>query len=259
MRDILAKANRSTLSDFACSSVLLGFDYDGTLARIVSSPRRARMRLATRRLLLKVARCYPCVVISGRRRDDLASRLRGLPLWQIFGNHGLEPWAENEEALSFVREWVRQLRASLATHPGIVIEDKRYSVAVHYRHVRDKARVRRAIAKVTRGLRDARVFGGADAVNLIPRGAPDKGTALQHARRALACETAIYVGDDDTDEVAFASAPPSQLLGIRVGRARTSRARYRLTTQRDIDRLLQTLLSLRSGASTSTPSAKSPR
>src|SRR5215212_7428118 len=114
MRDILAKANRSTLSDFACSSVLLGFDYDGTLARIASSPRRARMRLATRQLLLKVSRCYPCVVISGRTRPDLAGRLRGLPLWQIFGNHGLEPSSGNRQALSLVREWVRLLRASLA-------------------------------------------------------------------------------------------------------------------------------------------------
>jgi trehalose 6-phosphate phosphatase len=249
LRDILAKTNRSTLSDFAYSNVLLGFDYDGTLARIVSRPRRARMRLATRRLLVKVARCYPCVVISGRRRDDLATRLRGLPLWQIFGNHGLEPWAQNEKALSAVREWVSQLRASLATHPGVVIEDKRYSVAVHYRHVRDKARVRRAITNVTRGLRGVRVFGGAEAVNLIPRGTGDKGTALQHARRALACDRAIYVGDDDTDEVAFASAPATQLLGIRIGHALSSRAGYRLQTQRDIDRLLRTLLSLRAGAS----------
>jgi trehalose 6-phosphate phosphatase len=253
MRDILAKANRSTLSDFSCSSVLLGFDYDGTLAQIASSPQRARMRLATRRLLLQVARCYPCVVISGRTRQDVAGRLRGLPLWQIFGNHGLEPWSGDQEAVSLVREWVRLLRESLAAYPGVVIEDKRFSVAVHYRQVRDKPRVRRIIASVTRGLRQVRVLGGVEAVNLIARGAPDKGTALQYARRALACDTAIYVGDDDTDEVAFASAPPSELLAIRVGGEPTSRAGYRLKTQRDIDRLLQTLLSLRTPAST--PSA----
>jgi len=250
MRNILAKSNLSTLSDFACSSVLLGFDYDGTLARIVSSPSRARMRDPTRRLLWRVARSYPCVVISGRRRDDLAKRLAHLPLWQIYGNHGLEPWAENEKFLPSVREWVRHLHAVLGTHPGIVIEDKKYSVAVHYRHVRDKARVRRTIQKATRGLQGVRVLGGDEAVNLIPSGGADKGVALQDARRLLACDTAIYVGDDDTDEVAFASAPPSELLGIRVGPARFSRALYRLNTQRDIDRLLRMLLALRGRTST---------
>jgi trehalose 6-phosphate phosphatase len=249
MRDILARDGVQALADLACSNVLLGFDYDGTLARIASTPGAARMRLATRRLLSQVARRYPCVVISGRTHADLVTRLGGIPLWQIFGNHGLEPWAANNEALSVVREWMPQLQALVATHAGLVIEDKRYSVAVHYRHVRERARVRQAIAKVTRGLRNVRVLGGAEAVNLLPLGAPDKGTALHHARRALACDTAIYVGDDDTDEVAFASAPPSQLLGIRVGPARISRAAYRLQTQRDIDRLLRTLLTLRAGAS----------
>jgi trehalose-6-phosphatase len=78
---------------------------------------------------------YPCVAISGRRRNDLAGRLRGLSPWQIFGNHGLEPWAETSQPyLPSVNGG--SLRGSLAMHPGIVIEDKRYSMAVHYRRAR---------------------------------------------------------------------------------------------------------------------------
>src|SRR5215212_1446742 len=96
MKDILAHDNVSILAKFAWSSVLLAFDYDGTLAGIASSPGRARMRLATRRLLSQVARCYPCVVISGRAHADLVKRLERLPLWHIFGNHGLEPWTQDE-------------------------------------------------------------------------------------------------------------------------------------------------------------------
>jgi trehalose 6-phosphate phosphatase len=245
MKDILAKANRATLSDFACSSVLLAFDFDGTLARIVSSPQRARMRLSTRHLLAQAARCYPCVVISGRRRDDVAKRLRGLPIFQTFGNHGLEPWSEDAASASLVREWVRDLDTALASEPGVVVEDKTYSVAIHYRHAANQFGVRRRITKAIRGLRAARALGGVKAINLIPRDAVDKGVVLQRARRLLACDTAIYVGDDDTDEVAFGSAPPDQLLAIRVGRAASSRARYRLRTQGDIDRLLRLLLALR--------------
>jgi hypothetical protein len=45
-----------------------------------------------------------------------------------------------------VHEWVRRLRTRLVTHAGLVDEDKKYSVTVHYRHVRDKACARQAIA-----------------------------------------------------------------------------------------------------------------
>jgi trehalose 6-phosphate phosphatase len=90
-----------------------------------------------------------------------------------------------------------------------------------------------------------RPLGGDQAVNLLLRNGPDKGVALQDARRSLGCETAIYVGDDETDEDAFASGAPGHRLGIRVGSTKASQARYRLKTQADIDSLLQTLLTLR--------------
>jgi trehalose 6-phosphate phosphatase len=111
--------------------------------------------------------------------------------------------------------------------------------------VQNKPRVRAAVADAVRGLRGARVVGGAQAVNLIPSSGPDKGTALQRTRRAFACHTAIYVGDDDTDEDAFRSADPGHLLAIRVGTTGASAARYRLRSQADIDLLLKRLVELR--------------
>ncbi len=246
MDDILASTNLTTLAAFASSNVLLGFDYDGTLAPIVENPKHARMRTTTHRLLNQVARCYPCVVISGRKHQDIVRRLRRVRLWHVFGNHGYEPWAQNDDAANIVGRWVRRLRSCLGAFQGIVVEEKKYSVTVHYRQARRPAAARRAIRDATHDLPDVRVIGGDHAVNLIVRDGPNKGVALQSARRVLACETAIYVGDDDTDEDAFASAPATQLLAIRVGRARrSSRARYRLKTQIDIDRLLEMLLMLR--------------
>jgi trehalose 6-phosphate phosphatase len=245
MGDILAKRHRATLADFACSSVLLGFDYDGTLAPIASRPASARMRRATRHLLGRVARRYPSVVISGRTRDDLARRLGRLPLWHMIGNHGLEPWAENATSAAQVRQWVTKLRARLAGHRGVVVEDKTFSVTVHYRHARHKARVRRLIAGAIRALNNVRALQGEQAISLILRDGPNKGVALQRVRRVLSCETAIYVGDDGTDEDAFASAPPDQLLAIRVGPVNGTRAPYHIRSQASIDRLLESLLQLR--------------
>src|ERR1051326_126116 len=243
--DILAQKNAAVLASFASSNVLLGFDFDGTLAPIALTPERARMRPRTRRLLAAVARRYPCVVISGRSYDDLVKRLRRLPVWYLIGNHGLEPWAGGAGIPARVHEGADHLRRALAPCPGVVVEDKTYSATVHYRRARDKRRVKAAITQAIRGLRGVRVLGGDQAINLIPAGGPNKGLALQRVRRILACDLAIYVGDDETDEDAFGSAPRDQLLAVRVGRACRSRAGYRLRTQSDIDRLLTFLLTLR--------------
>jgi len=225
--------------------MLLAFDFDGTLAPIVQDPARARMRPQTRRLLSAVARRYPCVVISGRARHDVLKRVGSVPVWQVSGNHGLEPWGQNATYLSQVQAWVRRLKRALATHEGVVVEDKTYSVTVHYRRAQHKRQALTAITEAVRGLHDARLLGGKDALSLIPRGAPNKGVALERARRLLACDTAVYVGDDETDEDAFKAGRGESLLGIRIGLRGRSAAQYGLGTQDDVDDLLQALIDFR--------------
>lgn len=242
---ILTKRNLPALTGFALSNVLLAFDYDGTLAPIASAPDRARMRPRTRQLLARVSRRYPCVVISGRALDDIAHRVRRIPLWYVFGNHGLEPASAGQVRSGPTAEWLRRLRQQLPDHPGVVIEDKKHTVTIHYRGAPDRRRAMAAIAEAVQTLPDARVVGGAEAVNLLPRGGPNKGVALQRALQLFACSTAIYVGDDDTDEDAFSAVGPERLLGIRVGRAQASHAGYHLESQEQIDDLLRTLAELR--------------
>ena len=70
MQNILSKANRELLEQFAWSNVLLAFDFDGTLAPIVDDPERACMRAKTRRQLEQAAELYPTIVISGRSQED---------------------------------------------------------------------------------------------------------------------------------------------------------------------------------------------
>jgi trehalose 6-phosphate phosphatase len=59
------------------------------------------------------------------------------------------------------------------------------------------------------------------------------------------CETAIYLGDDQTDEDAFAAGSPERLLPIRIGRMRGSHARYWLKSQIEVDAFLQALVRFR--------------
>jgi hypothetical protein len=76
-------------------------------------------------------------------------------------------------------------------------------------------------------------------------GGGHKGLALRDALQVFACHTAIHVGDDATDEDAFATATHHQVRGIRVGAAPGSLARYHLESQSDVDVLLETLAELR--------------
>jgi trehalose 6-phosphate phosphatase len=224
---------------------MLAFDYDGTLAPITSNPSRAHLRARTRRLLSDVAQRYPCVVISGRRRDDVTKRLKGVSVRAVFGNHGLEPWSQHVAYAKRVRIWLAHLERRLSPCTGLIIEDKTYSVAIHYRSARRKRLVVHAIKGAVLGLQGSRVVGGKAAVNLVPPDAPHKGRALERARRLLACNAVIYVGDDETDEDAFGAAPPERLMSVRIGAARTSRAHYYLETQSEIDALLRMLIRLR--------------
>ena len=82
-------------------------------------------------------------------------------------------------------------------------------------------------------------------VNLLPKGAPTKGTALERACRLLVCDLALYVGDDETDEDVFGEFSPERLLSVRVGSSLASRALYCLKHQGEIDQLLRRLVALR--------------
>jgi trehalose 6-phosphate phosphatase len=242
---LFSHANQDLLEMFAWSNVLLAFDYDGTLAPLVSAPARATMRVSTRHWLGRASRLYPCVVISGRARGDTLGRLRGVEVCRVVGNHGAEPSPGEAGMRRRVRQWLPLLNSRLSRHQGVVVEDKGLSVAVHYRQARQRNVARRAILTAARSLEDVRIMGGKLVVNLLVPDAPHKGLALERERSHFACDTVIYVGDDETDEDVFRLDRPGRLLSIRVGRKRASAAPYYIRDQAQIDRLLEALVALR--------------
>jgi trehalose 6-phosphate phosphatase len=246
VKNILRPAHREVLAQFAFSNVLLAFDYDGTLAPIARVPERAAMRPPTRELMTRLARLYPCVVISGRAGADARTRVRGVGVRGVVGNHGVETWHRPNGFARDVLRWHRQLQSHLAGERGVVIENKGCSIAIHYRRARRKSAARAAILRAVAKLRSSRLIHGKQVVNVLPRKAPHKGDALERERARLRCDTAIYVGDDDTDEDVFSLDQPGRLLSIRVGAKRSSRAEYCVRGQRQIDGLISTLVRLRS-------------
>lgn len=244
MRNILASGGR-VLSEVAHDHPLLVFDFDGTLAPLVERPDAADMRPSTRALLRLTGLMYPCAVLSGRRRADVAARLGGIPLVAIVGNHGAEAGfgPVDRSPRPEVEGWLAELRGALSGAEGVNLEDKGLSIAVHYRHAPGRAAARRAILGAARRLAGARVFGGKAVVNVVPDGSHDKGDAVARLLGRADRRTAVYVGDDVTDEHAFRS--PCVGLGIRVGRTHFSAAPYYVPRQEDVDELLRALVRAR--------------
>lgn len=245
MKNMLSASGGEVLLDVARRRPLLVFDFDGTLAPLVSDPARAAMRESTAGLLGIAALLYPCAVVSGRRRADVAGRLAGVPLAAVVGNHGAEAGfgPVDRSPGRQVVAWREALARDLAGAPGIALEDKGLSLAVHYRHAPERLRARRAILAAVARLPGSRVFGGKAVVNVVPQGSHDKGDAVAALLRRTDRTTAVYVGDDATDEDAFRNRAVS--LGVRVGRTHLSAARYYIPSQRDTDELLRELIRAR--------------
>jgi trehalose 6-phosphate phosphatase len=246
MKALLTRENKALLDQLAWSNVLLAFDFDGTLAPIVANRHQAAMRARTARLFATVCERYPSAVISGRAKADVERRLSGAKVRYLIGNHGLEP---GTRLGTFERQVVQAhplLQTALAAVPGIDIENKRYSLAVHYRRAREKPKAREAIRRAVASLPvPMRVIPGKLVINVVPEAAPSKGDALVALRDRTEADVAMYVGDDVTDEDVFRIDQPGRLFTIRVGRSRTSAARYYLRQQREIDVLLEHLVALR--------------
>jgi trehalose 6-phosphate phosphatase len=196
-------------------------------------------------MLAKVAKLYPCAVISGRSRADVMAKVDAIPLRAIFGNHGMEPSPNLRTWRRLAARWHAQLASSLPPIAGVVIENKGVSLAVHYRKARARAAARRLILIAAAALPGARIVEGKMVVNALPAGAPDKSTALTSLCKRLRCDSAIYVGDDENDEDVFALARQGRLLGIRVGRSQHTQAAYFVPNQVAVDRLLVQLIEAR--------------
>jgi trehalose 6-phosphate phosphatase len=248
MHYLLGEKGRRELEDLAKGRSLYSFDFDGTLAKIVSDPDAARLGRSTRFWIETLAKRAPTAIISGRSLSDLQSRI-GTSVPYLIGNHGSEGPHVVQEDMQRVREtcdgWLQlitdRFQAEL-NRSGIVIETKSYSFSFHYRTVEHRGKARTLISRIVSELSPPpRIVPGKSVVNVMPATAWHKGTALQECMRQLGCATALYVGDDATDEDVFALSD-SRVLTVRIGKKNTSAARFFLRRQSEITQVLRLLV-----------------
>jgi trehalose 6-phosphate phosphatase len=246
MTHLLDSTASERLAEFAAANSVAVFDFDGTLAPIVSNRDQARMRRRTLALLTRLCGVYPCGVVSGRSLADTLKHLEGAPVATVFGNHGLEPGTNLERFEEMMTQVRRDIAERINGHAGIEFEDKRYSIAIHYRKARNRLAAHQCIVDATHQVgAPIRLVEGIYVVNLVPRDAPNKGDAVREIQRRFGAEQVLYVGDDITDEDVFRYTKKPSWLGVRVERPANSAADYFLCRQREIDTLLARLIRLR--------------
>lgn len=192
-------------------------DFDGTLAPIVEDPEAARLSPATRRALEELRANCPVVVVSGRDAEDVRARV-GIDDLVYAGSHGFDViWPDGRrtergtEYRGALERAAARLGELLADVPGVEIEPKRFAVAVHHRRTPPERRreVDDAVARVADEARQLRRSGGKEVLELRPGLDWDKGRTLLWVLDELGRDgpetLPVYLGDDLTDEDAFAA------------------------------------------------------
>ncbi|MDH3499027.1 MAG: trehalose-phosphatase [Acidimicrobiia bacterium] len=231
--------------------LLVACDFDGVLAPIVDDPAAARPLPAAMESLRQLAHLPDThvAIVSGRDRRTLSRFVPDAGAFRLVGSHGAEPDEARPSAEE--RAMLEGAEAALADlkvlAPGLYVEPKPLSVAVHFRRV-DPAR-RAAVAEGVERVADGwpyKVLTGKEVVEFAVR-AWTKGDAVAELRARVGATSTLYLGDDVTDEDAFAVLGPDD-VGVKVGEG-PSIAGHRVPDPEAVAGLLASLAAARARAS----------
>ncbi|MCK9275162.1 MAG: trehalose-phosphatase [Syntrophales bacterium] len=239
----------------------LFLDYDGTLTPIVDTPGQAVLSKAMKERVVKLAALCKVAVISGRDLEDVRD-LVGIDTIFYAGSHGFDiagpagrkrEFQQGREFLPVLDEAEGMLKENLSDIAGALVERKKFSIAVHYRKVKDEQveRVTKIVDEVLERFPQLRNSRGKKVYDLQPRINWHKGKALLWVLDALDLDRPgvlpFYIGDDVTDEDAF-RALRDRGIGIAVmERAKPTDALYILRDTGEVGEFLEALGTLIKG------------
>ncbi len=231
-------------------------DYDGTLTPIVSRPAMARLSTRMHETLSRLSRVCPIAVISGRDLTDVQSRV-GIDSIFYAGSHGFDITGPGKEKIQFEQgtkyltlldQTEKELREQLSAIEGCLVERKRFSIAVHYRQVESSLlpQIKETVADILHAHTQLRLSKGKKVYELQPNIDWDKGKAMRWLLKTLELDTPdvipLYIGDDVTDEDAFAAIRDGG-IGILVAETeKPTEAHYRLRDPDEVQSFLDTLI-----------------
>ena len=219
----------------------LFLDLDGTLAPIAARPQAVRPDPRRTSLLERLAATLDgrLAVVSGRTLADVDRILEGC-VAAVAAVHGLvrrDPDGRVTQSRPHpaLDRATAALGAFAARDGGLIVEPKAgLSVALHFRLAADQADAARALARALAEETGLALQDGDMVVELRTPGA-SKGDSVR-AFMALPCFAGarpVFVGDDITDEDGFEAAQALGGMGVAVGAARPTAARFRLAGVED--------------------------
>ena len=212
-------------------------DVDGTLLELASQPDEVVLKpgLCETLQMLRAAAGEALALISGRAIADL-DRLFNPLIFPAAGQHGLERrdysgvihrHAPADGAFDHLRATLSNIAAA---HPGILLEDKGFSLAVHYRQDPQQEKPLESVLTefIKTRINEYRLQRGKLVYEVIP-GGRNKGTAIEEfmSESPFTGKVPVFIGDDVTDEDGFACVNELGGYSIKVG-AGKSRAHWRL-------------------------------
>jgi len=246
--------------------VFLFFDLDGTLAPIASRPEMVFLDASIKESLRKLSRSekYVVGIISGRGLGNLR-KMVGIDGILYAGNHGFEVEGPGFTYVNPAAVMGRKVMESvshvlireLTAVPGAFVEDKVYSLSVHYRQCAkgDIGRVKDIVDQATKNHRaekQLRVTFGKKVLEIRPWADWDKGRIIEWLIQKCAAgarkgAVVWYIGDDLTDEDAFKAV--NRMGGISVlagGGNPLTQADYIMEKQEEMPELMKKLEALSS-------------
>lgn len=223
----------------------LFLDFDGTLVELAARPDSVTVESRLHDLLARLSIKLEgrIAIISGRPAAQVRKLVRD-PRFAIAGSHGHELYWPDGRIVTPANDaqhelLLAQMRQLEQRNPGLIVEDKPFGVALHYRlapQAKDECiDLAKRLATETGYLLQT----GKMVVEMMLPGA-DKGTAVMALMREAPMRGAcpIFVGDDDTDEAGFRMVARLGGAGILVGATRATVAFFGL---KDVDATLRWL------------------
>ena len=231
----------------ATPQLLVASDFDGTLAPIVSNPADARPLPGAAQALIALAALpsTTAALVSGRALSTLRALSSMPPAVHLVGSHGAE--FDTGFAHDIDQELLDRIIAELtdiaANRPGVTVEPKLASVALHVRNASaEDGDAALDAARAAAREWDAEITTG-KAVLEFAVITTDKGEAIDVIRERDAATAVVFFGDDVTDEKAFRRMRTSD-VGVKVGPGDTL-AGYRVQSPEDVEAALEYLLQQR--------------
>jgi trehalose-phosphatase len=237
------------------------FDFDGTLVEIAPTPADVNLAKPCKRWLNEILSLPGCsaAVVSGRPIDDLR-RLIGLDRLFYVGCHGLE-WAApdgvrhtswlNRLLVDALRALRSEMRATMATFEGVIIEDKGMSLALHYR-LAGRATATAARKEFVRAVSwyqqqgaKLELISGKEVIEAKPAGTTKGDAITQIWARYAPTALPIYIGDDTTDESAFEAIADKGLAVLVAETPRLTAAQMYLKNPTEVYVFLRCLTHMR--------------